>query len=59
MAKLTRERALKEKRARKQEKREGKKLAAAAEQSAEEAGISLEAPAEGDDTASDEERPPE
>jgi len=59
MAKMSRERALREKRARKQEKKEEKKLAAAAAQSAEAAGISLEAPAEDEETASDEERPPE
>jgi len=53
MAKLTRERAVKEKRARKQEKRDEKKLAAAAAQAAEEAGIPLEEPAADDETAGD------
>jgi hypothetical protein len=50
MAKMTRERELREKRVRKQEKKDEKKQAAAAAQIAAEAGIPLEG-AEGEDDA--------
>ncbi|MGD0166327.1 MAG: hypothetical protein ABSC51_03435 [Gaiellaceae bacterium] len=53
MAKLSRERALKEKRARKQEKRDEKKQAAAAAQIAEAAGITLDPGAEDEAMASE------
>ena len=53
MAKMARERSLREKRARKLEKKEEKKQAAAAALAAEEAGITLEEPADEDTEAAE------